>query len=321
VLYWAQEYHIDGFRFDLMGLIDIGTMGEIRRRLDEIDPSLLTIGEGWIMETELPMKRLSNLGNAVLLPGIGHFNDGFRDAVKGNIFRYGQPGFISGRSGLEQAVRTGIAGGICYSQEIGQFADEPQQCVNFVECHDNHTLWDKIVLSTKGETDGRRRMMHRLASAMVLTSQGIPFLHAGQEFMRTKNGVENSCKSPAEINRMDWQQCAAHGEDVAFMKQLISLRRAHPAFRLRTADEIRENLMFEKAPAGAVAYTLRGHAGGDPAQHLYVLYNANPKRTTLVLPQLGAWEVLFGGDLVQKLDSGKLTADGIGMIVLAVQPS
>lgn len=255
VLYWAHEYHIDGFRFDLMGLLDIETMQEIRRRLDEIDPSLMTIGEGWLLDTELPAERLASQSNADALPGIGQFNDGFRDAVKGNIFRYEEPGFIGGKTGLEQVVKTGITGGVVYGQSMGAFADEPQQCVNFVECHDNHTLWDKIVISSKGESDERRREMHRLASAMVMTSQGIPFLHAGQEFMRTKDGVENSFKSPVEINRMDWERAAAHVEDIAYMKRLIALRQAHPAFRLRSAEEIRAQLMFEKAPAGAIAYT------------------------------------------------------------------
>ncbi|MDF9840875.1 MULTISPECIES: type I pullulanase [unclassified Paenibacillus] len=319
VLYWAKEYHIDGFRFDLMGLMDVGTMQEIRRRLDDMDPSIMTIGEGWIMDTELAPEKLASQSNADLLPGIGHFNDGFRDAVKGNIFRYEERGFVSGKSGLEQAVKTGITGGVVHGQEAGQFADEPQQCVNFVECHDNHTLWDKIVLSTKGESDSDRAAMHRLASAMVLTSQGIPFLHAGQEFMRTKGGVENSYKSPVEVNWMDWERCAAHAADVAYMRRLIALRKAHPAFRLRTAEEIRASLMFEQAPAGAVAYTLRGHAGGDAAEHLYVLYNANPDGASLKLPALGEWSILFGEELAPRLAGGKLTVGGTGMVVLAVQ--
>ena len=137
--------------------------------------------------------------------------------------------------------------------------------------------------------------------------------------MRTKNGVENSYKSPVEVNRIDWEQCAKQQEDVAYMKQLIALRAAHPAFRLRSAEEIREHLIFEKAPAGAVAYTLRGHAGGDSAEHLYVLYSTVPEGTVCTLPALGEWKVLFGDSFVSKIAGGKLTTKGIGMIVLAVQ--
>lgn len=319
VVYWAKEYHIDGFRFDLMGLMDVDTMRETRRRLDGIDPSIMTIGEGWMMGTELPMERLAHQKNASLMPGIGHFNDDFRDAIKGNIFLYDQPGFISGMMGLEPAIKAGIAGGIDFSPGIKQFAVEPQQNVNYVECHDNHTLWDKIVLSTEGETVAQRRSMHRLASAIVFMSQGIPFIHAGQEFMRTKDGVENSYKSSVEINRMDWELCAAHQEDVAYMKQLIALRKAHSAFRMRTAEEIRNHLVFEKAPASAVAYTLRDHAGGDAAKHIYVLFNANAEQTTMALPQLGAWKTIFGADLTQDLTGNKLTVNGIGAVVLTAK--
>lgn len=319
VLYWAKEYHIDGFRFDLMGLMDIDTMNEIRSRLDEIDPSILTIGEGWVMDTELPENQRANQNHANLLPGIGHFNDGYRDTIKGNIFLHDQRGFISGGVGFEQNMKSGIAGGIYYELGLGQYAQEPQQSVNFVEVHDNHTLWDKIVLSTKGESDQQRRAMHHLASAIVLTSQGIPFLHAGQEFMRTKDGVENSFKSPVEINWMDWERCAAYGESVAYMKQLIALRKAHPAFRLRSPDDIRERLLFEKAPQQAIAYTLREHAGGDSARHLYVLYNANPQAISLALPELGEWNIRFGAEFVQRLETDTLIAKGIGMIVLMVK--
>lgn len=319
VMYWASEYHIDGFRFDLMGLMDIETLNEIRRRLDDVDPSLITIGEGWVMDTVLPEENRAHQNNAAKLPGIGHFNDDYRDAIKGNIFYFDQKGFISGNAGYEDQIRRGIVGAIAYNDHIRNFANEPEQTVNYVECHDNHTLWDKIVLSTAQESEESRIRMHRLASAMILTSQGIPFLHAGQEFMRTKGGEENSYKSPIEVNWLDWERCAAHQHNVAYMRELIALRKSHPAFRLRTAEQIREHLCFESAPEHCVAYTLRNHAGGDTAQHIYVLYNARTEPVQVDLPELGEWTTRFGGEQVVGLEGNRLEADGIGMIVLVVQ--
>lgn len=320
VLHWVREYQIDGFRFDLMGLLDVDTMNEIRLRLDEIDPSIITIGEGWKMDTVLPEGQRAHQGNAGKMPGIAHFNDGTRDAVKGDTFIHESKGFVSRGDGLEDGVKRGVVGGIRFGGPIGQFADEPVQNVNYVECHDNHTLWDKLTLSAGREPKEQRRRMHRLASAIVLTSQGIPFIHAGQEFMRSKGGVENSYKSPIEVNWLDWNRCADHQNDVLYVASLIKLRKSHPAFRLRTAREIREHLYFEQAPAHTVAYTLRNHAGGDPDRHLYVLYNANTNPVALDLPDLGAaWEVHYGGEFVQKLAGRKLEVHGIGMVVLVAR--
>lgn len=319
IMYWAREYHIDGFRFDLMGLLDIGTMNAMRSSLDDLDPSIIMIAEGWMMaDTVLPEGQRANQRNAVLLERIGQFNDDFRDAIKGNIFISSHKGFVSGGDGLEDGIRRGVVGGINYGGQLSQYAFEPQQTVNYVECHDNHTLWDKIVLSTDGQSDDQRRSMHRLASAIVLTSQGIPFVHAGQEFMRTKNGVENSYKSPDEINALDWERCAVHQSDVEYMQNLIQLRKAHPAFSLSEAQEIREHLVFENSPSHCVAYTLRNHAGGDKARHLYVLYNANSDNMVLHLPELGAWEVRYGAEYVKNLAYNKLEVHGVGMVVLVV---
>jgi type I pullulanase len=320
VLHWVREYHIDGFRFDLMGLMDIETMNEIRRRLDEVDPSILMIGEGWNMNTVLRAEKRANQNNAALLPGIGQFNDGHRDAIKGSIFIHENKAFISGASGFENDIRKGVAGGIPYDRKLRHFAIEPVQSVNYAECHDNHTMWDKLLLSTEGMMGDEDRIgMHRLGSAIVLTSQGIPFIHAGQEFLRTKNGVENSYNSPDEVNWLDWERCAAHTVDVKYMQRLIRLRREHPAFRLRTSAQIKEHLVFEEAPAGCVAYTLREHAGGDVSKHLYVLYHAKAGETILNIPALGTWSVLFGEEQVHKLQAERITVAGIGMIVLEVE--
>ncbi|MEF2966001.1 type I pullulanase [Paenibacillus sp. M1] len=320
VVYWAAEYHVDGFRFDLMGLLDVDTMNEIRRRLDAIDPSILLLGEGWIMDTELPAERRANLLQAARMPGIAHFNGELRNALKGEVFTPEQPGFISGRAGLEREIQTGAAGSIHFNANIRGFAREPAQTVNFAECHDNHTLWDKLAYSAPKAGDAERRRMHRLATAIVLTSQGIPFLHAGQEFLRTKGGLDNSFRAQAEVNRLDWGRRAEYRDEVEYVRSLIVLRKEHPAFRLRTAEAIQRHLKFEPAAERAVAYTLRDHAGGDRARHLYVLYHAAADKCIFPLPELGEWQIIFGEDLTDGVNcsSGKLVVNGIGMIVLAV---
>ncbi|MCV4231974.1 type I pullulanase [Virgibacillus sp. LDC1] len=317
VLHWVKEYRIDGFRFDLMGLLDVETMNEIRARLDEIDPAIITIGEGWVMNTELDEKKRANQQQAPVMPRIAHFNDGFRDAVKGDIFQFDYRGFVSGGDGYEDKVKQGIVGGIPYSEDIKAFSSEPDQCVNYVECHDNHTLWDKIMLSTKGETDAIRRDMHRLSSAMILTSQGIPFLHAGQEYYRSKNGVENSYNSSDEVNRLDWGMASKHQDGVKYIQRLVQLRKQHPAFRLRDAASIRKHLHFERSPEHTVAYTLRDHAGGDPQKHIYVLYYAARKESSLALPELGEWKILLGEEHITRLTRNSLVVKGIGAVILS----
>lgn len=317
VLHWVKEYRVDGFRFDLMGLLDVETMNEIRTRLDEIDPSIITIGEGWVMNTELDEKKRANQQQAAMMPRIAHFNDGFRDAVKGDIFHFEYKGFVSGGSGLLHKVKQGIVGGIPYSKDVKAFASEPDQCVNYVECHDNHTLWDKIMLSTKGENDATRRDMHRLSSAMILTSQGIPFLHAGQEYYRSKNGVENSYNASDEVNRLDWGMASEHQDGVKYIQRLVQLRKNHPAFRLRDAASIRKHLRFEPCPEHAVAFTLRDHAGSDPEKHIFVLYYAGRKESSLALPELGEWKILLGEEHITRLTRDSLVVEGIGAVILS----
>ncbi|WP_410769081.1 type I pullulanase [Fontibacillus sp. BL9] len=318
VSYWATEYRVDGFRFDLMGLLDVETMNEIRRRLNELDPSILLIGEGWMMETELDPNRRANLSHASRMPGIAHFNGEFRNAIKGDIFKPEQPGFVNGGTGQAVQILRGVCGAIQYNADLRGFASEPSQSVNFAECHDNHTLWDKLCRSVTNADEKARKCMQRLATGIIMTSQGIPFLHAGQEFLRSKGGLENSFEAPAEINRLDWARCAAHWDEVEHVRILIRLRKQHPAFRLRTAVEVVRHLHVEHAQDSAIAFTLRDHAGSDPARHLYVLYHAFPDRGKYRLPELGHWEVIFGDETVRNIEQGYLNAAGIGMVVLAV---
>ncbi|WP_054958253.1 type I pullulanase [Paenibacillus dakarensis] len=316
ILYWAGEYNIDGFRFDLMGLLDKETMNEIRHRLDEVDPSIIMLGEGWIMETELAKDLRANQLQAKEMPRIAHFNDGFRNTVKGDVFVADKKGFISGGTSLETEMKKAIAAGIQYNSEITSFAIEPDQTVNYVECHDNHTLWDKIELSTMGENNEVRQAMHRLASSILLTSQGIPFIHAGQEFYRSKGGEENSYNLSDEVNQLDWKRAAEHRDAIQFMKQLIKLRHEHPAFRMKDAASIRTHLVFEEAPQHAVAYSIRNHANGDPEKHLYVLHYAGRSAAQVNLPNLGSWEILFGKEFVEQYNDSIIRVNGIGTVVL-----
>jgi type I pullulanase len=323
VVYWAREYRLDGFRFDLMGLHDIDTMNEIRARLDEIDPTIIIIGEGWDIPTELPGERKATQHNAYKMPRIAHFNDGLRDALKGNTFNLREPGFASGRHGLEHDVKRGIIAGVQYLEHLRSFALEPDQCVNYVEAHDNHTLWDKLWLTSAHVDELTRRKIHMLCTAVVFTSQGIPFLHAGQEFMRTKHGDENSYKSPTEVNWLDWERCAQFSNEVNYVRRLIALRKNHAAFRLPNADLIRKHLVFEEVPANCVAFTLRNHANGDKAKDLYVIHNANWHQVQVALPGFGFWRSAFGDEHIEDVTTllnGQLVVKPYGTVVLLNPP-
>ncbi|MFN7251066.1 MAG: type I pullulanase [Anaerobacillus sp.] len=295
VVYWAREYHLDGFRFDLMGLHDVETMNEIRKKLDLIDPSIITIGEGWVLDTPLVDDMKANQTNAPKMPNIAHFNDYLRDGIKGSVFFVDESGFVNGKDDMELEIKRGLVGGIEYSKEISTFAIEPTQTVSYVEAHDNHTLWDKLALTNPGDSVDTLKRMHKLASAIVLTSQGIAFIHAGQEFMRTKGGDENSYKSSTEVNQLDWERCSEFQDEVSFMKKLIAIRKKHPAFRMKTAEEIRKHLFFEETPEKCVAFTLRDHANGD-ADTLCVAHNASRAEVKVTLPFVKEWSVILGED-------------------------
>lgn len=293
VTFWAKEYNIDGFRFDLMGIHDVKTMNEVRKALDQIDPSILIIGEGWDLNTPLDAEKKANQKNAVQMERIAHFNDYIRDGLKGSVFEERDAGFINGKPGMEREIQRGIVGGIDYSEELSTFALFPDQTVTYVEVHDNHTMWDKLELTLPEATTEERKQMHKLATSIVLTSQGISFLHAGQEFMRTKYGDENSYKSPDEINRLDWERRAEFDDEVAYTKGLIQLRLAKPQFRLSDPDEIRKRLRFLPAPANVVAYTI---AGNKRENTLVVIHNANPDATKVKLPGNDPWNILVNGE-------------------------
>ncbi|NUO02499.1 MAG: type I pullulanase [Saprospiraceae bacterium] len=314
VKYWANEYHLDGFRFDLMGIHDMETMNEVSRELRKIDPSIFVYGEGWTAgASPLPDERKAIKKNTLLMDHVAAFSDDMRDGIKGHVFHPEQKGFVSSLAGLEESVKFGIVASTLHPQVDYQkvnyskapWAKEPQQTITYVSCHDNHTLWDRLAVSAPEASEANRIRMHKLAGAMVLTSQGVSFLHAGVELLRSKNGEENSYKSPDEINRIDWSRKNRYKEVYAYFKGLIALRKQHPAFRMTSSEMIRQHLRFlEMNESNLIAYTISGNANGDSWQNILVVFNGNPGDKKFQIPG-GKWTVVVNGEKVSEtgLDS------------------
>ena len=304
VIYWAKEYKLDGFRFDLMGVLDIETMNRIHEELSKINPDIILYGEGWAGGTcGLSEKKRALKVNTPYLRHVGVFDDDLRDGVRGDVFVSGAKGFISGASGMEESVKFGIVASTGHTQidftkvnySDAPYAKLPGQTINYVSAHDNLTLWDKIEASCKEATKEEKIKMQKLANAIVLTSQGVPFIHAGAEFARTKYGDENSYKSSDEINKLDWKRKSEFKEVFDYYKGLIELRKKHPAFRMTTAAEISRNLSFMEMPvANVVGYTLKNHAGDDEWEEIVVLFNGNEEMQKVELPT-DNWEVVVNG--------------------------
>ncbi len=290
VTYWAKEYNLDGFRFDLMGIHDYETMNEIRKAVNQIDPSIILHGEGWDLNTPLAAELKANQKNAEKMKGIAHFNDNIRDGLKGSVFEEKENGFVNGKENMEDRIKKGITAGIDYDTNSSTYQD-PEQVLTYVEAHDNHTLWDKLELTNPGDSEEVRKQMHKLSSSILLTSQGIPFLHAGQEFMRTKYGDHNSYKSPDSINQMDWLRRATFNNEVDYMKGLIELRKKYPAFRMTSAEQIKTHVSFIDAPKNTVTYTIEG----NKHEYFTVAHNANREAVEITLPSKGPWKVLVDG--------------------------
>jgi len=302
LVYWAREYHVDGFRFDLMGLHDLETMKLIRKELDKIDPTILIYGEGWTGgDSPLPYKKRAMKTNVSRLNRVAAFNDTIRDAIKGHVAEHDKGGFVQGSPGMEERLKTGITASIKHQQVkypkgdqwSGAWAKEPYHCVSYASCHDNHTLWDKILITTPGMKDVDRIKLYKLAAAIVLTSQGIAFIHAGEELLRTKKGHENSYNLPDAINAMNWNRKVKHADVYEYYRGLIEVRKNHPAMRMRNADSIRRNLAFLPMPvdSGMVGYCIHGVESGDKAEWLVIIFNATAKPQLVELPESG-WKVI-----------------------------
>jgi pullulanase len=309
LVHWTKEYHLDGFRFDLMGIHDIETMNEIATTLRAINPSIVLYGEGWTSGgSPLPEESRAIKRFAHRLDGIAVFCDDLRDGAKGTVFDHSDTGFASGKPKMEQSIRFGIVAAtkhpdvkyaeVNYSKE--PFCIEPSSCVNYVECHDNHTLWDRLANSRPDADPLTRMQMHQLSQAIVLTSQGVPFLHAGMEFMRTKNGIENSFNAGDSINMIRWERKAAFYSSYKYTQGLIKMRKEHPMFRLNTSAEIAAQLRFiENTPAGSIAYVLTKGATSDSWARALVAFNGTGKPITIEIPE-GKWRIAVKDGAVNK---------------------
>ncbi|MDT9024965.1 type I pullulanase [Rossellomorea sp. YC4-1] len=295
ILYWIKEYGVDGFRFDLMGILDTKTMTTIREEVDKVLPGAIIIGEGWDLNTPLPPHQKANLRNAHQLQGIGQFNDWFRDTIKGSTFNLYDKGFALGHGHLEQKVELVLTGSVGMKNGERGLFKEPTQSVNYVESHDNHTLWDKMkaCLNEDEETLMNR---HKLATTMVLLSQGIPFIHAGQEFYRTKKGIENSYNSPVEINQLDWTRREEFDDVVQYVKALIQIRKSHGAFRFQNSGLIREHVEVSHSIENLVVVRYQNVHPYGPWNDIFMVFHSDLKKCQYSLPEGKDWICLSDGN-------------------------
>ena len=314
VEYWVKEYHIDGFRFDLMGVHDIETMNEIHDVVSKIDPSIYIYGEGWSAGScAYPQEKLAMKANARELNGIGAFSDEMRDALRGPFSDDTKGGFLAGVPGLEESIKFGIAGAISHPQidmtkvnySKTAWTNEPSQMVAYVSCHDDLCLTDRLRASIPYIGDDELIRLDLLAQTAVFTSQGVPFILAGEEMLRDKKGVHNSFRSPDSINRLDWNNMKRYPQVFDYYSGLISLRKQHPAFHMGSADEVRKHLVFLDAPAGVVAYQLKDNAGGDSWKNIIVILNSQKTPQTVNVPE---------GSYTKVVANGKVNAGGIGLV-------
>ena len=322
VKYWINEFHIDGFRFDLMGVHDIETMNQIRAAVDAIDPTIYIYGEGWSAGTcAYPQEKLAMKASTYKLNGIGAFSDDMRDALRGPFSDDTKGAFLAGIKGEEESLKFGIVGGIAHNQvdmtrvnyDKKPWTNEPTQQISYVSCHDDMCLVDRLKASVPGLKDMTRSQADRqaelvrldlLAQTAVFTSQGVPFMLAGEEMLRDKKGVHNSFASPDSINEFNWDNLKQYPQVFEYYSNLIKLRRNHPAFRLGTAEAVREHLEFIATDDCLVAFRLKNLEGIDSWKDIIVALNANKEAKTIAIPE---------GEYTVACCNGVINEQGIGL--------
>ena len=329
--YWVNEYHIDGFRVDLMGVHDIQTMNDIRHELNAIDPEIFVYGEGWSAGTcAYPLEKLAMKAAVPQMPGIAAFSDDIRDALRGPFSDDHKPGILGGVTGLEESLKAGIAGMIEHPQvdyskvnySKKPYALEPTQMISYVSCHDDLCLVDRLKASIpEAEYDENELIrLNELAQTAIFTSQGVPFMLSGEEMLRDKKGVHNSYNSPDSINHLDWNNLKTYPQVFNYYSGLISLRKNHPAFRLGKADLVRKYLEFLPVQDCLVAFRLKDHAGGDKWKDIYVILNANKELRTVNIPKGQYTIVCANGEVNEaglgQMEGGEVMVDGQSALIL-----
>ena len=318
VKYWADEYHIDGFRFDLVGLLDTETINTVMDLVHETHPNVIFYGEGWTMPTQVtkPGLSMTTQGNSGLVPGFAFFSDTVRDLLRGTVFNSSVPGYVSGAHVHKDALEACFMG-------VPLWAASPDQCVNYVSCHDNNTLFDRITMAAPEAPLEYRIRMNNLAAAFCMLSQGVPFFQAGEEMLRTKPGKgghfeSNSYKSPDSVNSLKWDtlEQAEYQKVVSYYKGLISFRKAHPSLRLTTRDQVWRTVHpIGSSNPHVVAFLI----DGDENERIFVIFNADTHGTSISLPE-GKWKVRIRDDLagtacLEEL-GGSVTVSPISTLVL-----
>ena len=335
VKYWIDEYHIDGFRFDLMGVHDIETMQQIRAVVNKIDPSIYIYGEGWSAGScAYPVDKLAMKANAQQLNGIGAFSDDMRDALRGPFSDDHKGALLAGIPGEEESLKFGIVGGIAHPQvdmtkvnyDKKPWTNNPTEQISYVSCHDDMCLVDRLKASIPSLTDKNIPEKERtaeliridqLAQTAVFTSQGVPFILSGEEMLRDKKGVHNSYNSPDSINHLDWNNLQRYPQFFAYYKNLIQLRKNHPAFRLATGEKVRQHLEFLPAVDSKgvkqdclVGFQLKDLQGIDAWKTIIVIYNFNKEAKEMAIPE-GTYTIACCNGAIDEAGLGEVSGKGV----------